>query len=218
MNYSQTIANWELPGITLKRVASTKGGEYCSPCPACGGNDRFLVWPNEGDNGRYWCRRCGKKGDLIDFLRWQKGMSFKEACEAVGKTLPQRRKLVTDTSSFKKSKTPKEFQSTPHKRRISTDLSWLKPQLQPQKTERLNQEIEVIKPIEEPILKQETQPVTLETQPTSKPLPSPRIFLKQCKTCAKFDIDYDIAWCFYDNSYRNHQFLKSCPIHKVHKV
>ena len=216
MNYVPTIANWELPGITFKRVAATNGGEYCSPCPACGGNDRFIVWPNKGENGRYWCRQCRKKGDLIDFLRWQKGMSFKEACEAVGKTLPQRRKVFTDTSSLKKSKTPKEFQPTPHKRRISTDLSWLRPKPQPQKVERLNQEIdEASKPMEKLILKEGKQQVTVETQPTPKPLPSPRVFLKQCKTCAQFDIDYGIAWCFHDNTYRNHQFLKSCPVHKI---
>lgn len=214
MNYIQTIANWELPGITFKRVAATKGGEYCSPCPACGGNDRFIVWPNQGSYGRFWCRQCLKSGDMIEFLRWQKGISFKEACDAVGKTLPQRRRLATNTSSFKKSKTQKEFQSTPHKRRISTDMSWLKPKPQPQDTERRNQQIdEVIKPIEEPISKEQKQPVTVETQPTSKPLTSPRLFSDICKTCAKFDIEYGTAWCFHDNSYRNHQFLKSCPIH-----
>ena len=209
MSYSQTIANWQLPGITLKRVASTNGGEYVSPCPDCGGDDRFHVWPNQGNYGRFWCRQCRKSGDMIEFLRWQKGMSFKDACDAVGKTLPQRLKLVTDASSFKKSK--------PHKRRISTDLSWLKPKPQPQKIERLNQQIdEVIKPIEEPISEeQQKQPVTVETQPTSNPLPTPRLFSDICKTCAKFDIDYDIVWCFHDNTYCNHQFLKSCPIHKA---
>lgn len=224
MSYSQTIANWELPGITFKRVASTNGGEYVSPCPDCGGDDRFHVWPNEGETGRYWCRQCGKKGDLIDFLCWQKGKSFKEACEAVGKTPPQRRKVFTDTSSFKKSKTPEGVQFTQHKRRISTDLSWLKPappkeyqfKPQPKEAERLNQQTdEAIKLIEKPILEEEKQTVTLETEPTSKPLPSPGLFSEQCKTCAKFDIDYGIAWCFNGNSYRNHQHLSSCNDYEI---
>lgn len=52
------------------------GFEYSSPCPWCGGKDRFLVWT---DSQRYWCRQCGVKGDLIQFLRDFKGLSFIEA-------------------------------------------------------------------------------------------------------------------------------------------
>ena len=42
------------------------GGEWSSPCPACGGNDRCRIWPekNEG-RGRFWCRQCGAQGDGI---------------------------------------------------------------------------------------------------------------------------------------------------------
>ena len=58
-----------IAGISPKKVASTKGGEYHSACPACGGNDRFHVWPEQhGGNGSYWCRRCSKSGDNIQFL------------------------------------------------------------------------------------------------------------------------------------------------------
>jgi hypothetical protein len=32
-------------GINPKRVSSTKGGEYKSPCPSCGGKDRFTIQP-----------------------------------------------------------------------------------------------------------------------------------------------------------------------------
>ena len=35
----------------LKKVASTKGGEYAGPCPFCGGRDRFRVWPNADQPG-----------------------------------------------------------------------------------------------------------------------------------------------------------------------
>ncbi|MBV9711108.1 MAG: hypothetical protein JO011_09365, partial [Ktedonobacteraceae bacterium] len=31
---------------SLRRVASTHGGEYAGPCPFCGGTDRFRVWPD----------------------------------------------------------------------------------------------------------------------------------------------------------------------------
>lgn len=62
--------------------------EYCSPCPFCkDGDDRFLIWPNRQNNngelqgGRFSCRRCGKYGDAITFLRELHGVSYKEACE-----------------------------------------------------------------------------------------------------------------------------------------
>lgn len=76
-------------GIESKRVAVTHGGEYAGPCPGCGGEDRFRIWPeeNEGD-GSYWCRQCGKGGDCIQFLRDFDGLSFHEACAKLGKEIP----------------------------------------------------------------------------------------------------------------------------------
>lgn len=68
-------------GIDPKKVASTKGGEYASACPGCGGRDRFRIWPAEKDgNGSWWCRQCGKGGDGIQFLIEFDGVGFKEAC------------------------------------------------------------------------------------------------------------------------------------------
>ena len=32
----------------------------------------------------YWCRQCGKHGDVIQFLREQEGLSFRGACEKAG--------------------------------------------------------------------------------------------------------------------------------------
>ena len=54
-----------------------KGNSYSSPCPGCGGNDRFIVW----QNNRYWCRQCGKYGDAIQFCRDFLGMTYSEACK-----------------------------------------------------------------------------------------------------------------------------------------
>ncbi|EFK11872.1 zinc-binding domain of primase-helicase [delta proteobacterium NaphS2] len=69
------------------KVASTNGGEYHSPCPGCGGKDRFHVWPEENQGeGSWWCRQCGKGGDAIQFLRDFEGLTFREACERLGKT------------------------------------------------------------------------------------------------------------------------------------
>ena len=68
----------------LKKVSTTNGGEWAGPCPFCGGNDRFRVWPEQGPTGRYWCRRCSKSGDGIQFLRDQDGLGYREACARLG--------------------------------------------------------------------------------------------------------------------------------------
>ena len=59
----------EAKGIQYKRAGNKDGGEYQGPCPGCGGEDRFHIWPeqNEGD-GSYWCRGCEAAGDVIQFL------------------------------------------------------------------------------------------------------------------------------------------------------
>jgi hypothetical protein len=72
-------------GVNSKCMASTHGGEYHSPCPECGGTDRFCVWPKQGDNGRYWCRQCQRHGDAIQFCRDFWGMSYQDACRKVGR-------------------------------------------------------------------------------------------------------------------------------------
>ncbi len=68
-------------GFTLKREAGTNGGELAGPCPFCGGRDRFRVWP---EKGRYWCRQCGARGDAIQYLRDRQGMTYRDACTALG--------------------------------------------------------------------------------------------------------------------------------------
>lgn len=75
--------------ISLRKVASTDGGEYAGLCPWCGGEDRFRVWPR-GERPRYWCRQCGRKGDAIQYLRDRRRLTFRQACERLGKPLPQR--------------------------------------------------------------------------------------------------------------------------------
>jgi DNA primase len=66
-----------------KKQATTHGGEYWTHCPFCGtGNDRFHVWPYRFDGGpQYWCRVCGKFGDVINFIEHTENMSFPEACQ-----------------------------------------------------------------------------------------------------------------------------------------
>jgi len=75
--------------VKLKKASGTHGGEWQGPCPGCGGEDRFHVWPdqNEGKGG-YWCRGCGKGGDNIQFLRDFEGLSFGDACRKLNITIP----------------------------------------------------------------------------------------------------------------------------------
>jgi hypothetical protein len=44
------------------------------------------VWPEEGQSGRFWCRRCNWSGDGIELLRSRHGgrHSFPSACRALG--------------------------------------------------------------------------------------------------------------------------------------
>lgn len=85
----------EASGISVQRVASTKGGEYAGPCPLCGGEDRFRAWPEQGEGGRWWCRGCGRSGDMIQYLRDVRKMTFREACQYVGRELPARRSFLS---------------------------------------------------------------------------------------------------------------------------
>ena len=83
-------------GIILTRKTND---EYAGACPFCAaGKDRFIVWPRTKPSGgetggRYWCRYCGRKGDLIQYLREKRGMTFKEACQTIGRE-PNRRKAA----------------------------------------------------------------------------------------------------------------------------
>ena len=62
------------------------GDEWHSPCPDCGGDDRFSCWPVKvNSNGRYLggrghCRQCGFDGDAVSYLRKSRGLSFMAAC------------------------------------------------------------------------------------------------------------------------------------------
>ncbi len=74
----------------VRHISMAKGGEWCSPCPVCGGDDRFRSWPNQdggaaaqkaGLPGTWWCRQCDKTGDVISLLMFADGLTFTAACK-----------------------------------------------------------------------------------------------------------------------------------------
>jgi len=68
----------------FRQAATTKGGEHKGPCPLCGGQDRFCVWPNDNGKARFWCRQCDVSGDLADYLELVRHMPHLEALKAAG--------------------------------------------------------------------------------------------------------------------------------------
>jgi len=75
-------------GFIFDRQAGTNGGEHAGPCPFCGGEDRFRIWPEETETGRAWCRSCGWAGDGIQYLIDYHKMSFKDACNELSLDRP----------------------------------------------------------------------------------------------------------------------------------
>lgn len=107
---------------SMQKQAATNGGEWAGPCPKCGGEDRFRVWPDhpEYDTGRFWCRQCDWSGDGIDYLQELRGLTFPEACEALGVT----HKLNTSQKPNRKRKSRPQ-QKPPRKRRPTAKVATL---------------------------------------------------------------------------------------------
>jgi DNA primase len=109
-------------GINLKRVAGTHGGEFAGPCPWCAGRDRFRAWPEQD---RFWCRRCGRTGDLIQYLRDFRGMSYKAACEALGQ-IPAGTERIYTSSKWSKAWEPRQTREPANqwRHKASAFLKW----------------------------------------------------------------------------------------------
>jgi|SRR5450755_3533243 len=66
------------------RLNGTRSGkQYNGACPFSDclvDTDGFIVWPDLSKHGQhYWCRGCGRTGDLINLLRELHGWSFTQA-------------------------------------------------------------------------------------------------------------------------------------------
>ena len=79
--------------VSGKIISVSGGTELRGQCPNCGGTDRFGVFPEQKKGkGSYFCGRfkgsantgCAKGGDIIQYLRDFRGMSFADACGFLG--------------------------------------------------------------------------------------------------------------------------------------
>lgn len=98
----------EVAGISAKRVSSTGGGEYHSPCPKCGGTDRFFfhpAWQMKRCQGIYRCRQCGIYGDSIQFCRDILGLTWEEAVKKCHAEV----RLENNRSNFRYKKPERKF-------------------------------------------------------------------------------------------------------------
>jgi len=100
--------------VQMRKAAMTHGGEWQGPCPACGGENRFHVWPlqNDGD-GAYWCRQCGLHGDAIQFLRDFEGLGFREACARLGVQRAERDRATAPPSQARPPSRPEFVPAEP---------------------------------------------------------------------------------------------------------
>lgn len=89
------IDNLTSRGFVVKKKTAK---ESCSPCPFCGGVDRFAIFLEEN---RYWCRQCGKRGDEIQLIMDLDGLTFPEAKAKLGQPLNAK-----PTTPTKKPQTP----------------------------------------------------------------------------------------------------------------
>ncbi len=73
------------PGTRLKQKGAR---EWAGPCPECGGEDRFVLQPDNpnGTGGRWMCRGCDRHGDAVAFVRTfvDPGMTYEQACHHIG--------------------------------------------------------------------------------------------------------------------------------------
>lgn len=70
-------------------ITRNSAGELHGPCPWCGGDDRFMVFP---ETDKYYCRQCNARGDAIQYLREYRHLDYFQAAGIVGNQIPARQK------------------------------------------------------------------------------------------------------------------------------
>lgn len=103
----------------VERHTSTRLGkpdsrkQYNGACPfddCSADTNGFIVWPELTERGcHYWCRQCGRKGDILKLIMDIKGLKFVEACKELGIPNPYKE----DSSDENFSKPQVKAQRTP---------------------------------------------------------------------------------------------------------
>lgn len=76
VNLKDVIGN----DVVWAKEARSYGGTLKGPCPFCGGSDRFHAHPKDGN---WWCRQCGRRGDVFGYWMQRYNVSFTEAYRAL---------------------------------------------------------------------------------------------------------------------------------------
>lgn len=63
-------------GLEPKPKQGASSDEYSSPCPKCGGKDRFTFWL---ESDTFFCRGCESRGNLVKFFMQIDGLSEQDA-------------------------------------------------------------------------------------------------------------------------------------------
>ena len=76
------------PGILsfIPAMKQKSPREWCGICPICGQTreDGFIVVLTAEGRARYFCRKCRDSGDDIQLMQKVHGLTYREACEALG--------------------------------------------------------------------------------------------------------------------------------------
>jgi DNA polymerase I len=101
----------EEDGCICKYQSNTYNGTYSSPCPSCGGTDRFRCFPNNGNGGNYLCQKCKKTGNVLRYLTEYRGIDYSAASALSGiiieyKSINLRTRLLEKDNKFKDPSDP----------------------------------------------------------------------------------------------------------------
>lgn len=76
MATTQRLSKADIASLPNYKAKSRTEKEFSSTCPQCGGEDRFLYWPEAGN---FWCRVCGFEGFVLETDQSQMTNEQKEA-------------------------------------------------------------------------------------------------------------------------------------------
>jgi len=103
-----TTTTTKLTRIDIERLPNHKvknAKEWSSSCPFCGGEDRFIFWPEDNN---YWCRQCEANG-FID-----EGYSYQLTPEQLAE-IEQRRRERKEEERLKREQAVKKAMSMEEK-------------------------------------------------------------------------------------------------------